>query len=138
MDKNDSLLAFITTVFTAFVALFFIIVVMDFDGVSFQTASGYANTIREDALAVYPNTVTDANNDFFIVTEEDQTIYVKVTKENNVYTHSETEVTEDTEELLTMKTASIEAKTNKSAQAKSNSDFLWKGLTLYSFYKIMK
>lgn len=58
--------------------------------------------------------------------------------ENGLYTHTEKEVTEDTKELLAMKTASIEAATNKASRSGSETGGFWKGLALFNLYKGMR
>lgn len=73
-----------------------------------QSATDYIESIREDIITVYPNTATESKDDFFIMTEADETFIIKVSDENGTYTHTEKQVTEDTKELSAMKEASIQ------------------------------
>lgn len=103
-----------------------------------QSSSSYVQSIKEDTVAIYPNTVTDNKNDYFVVTGSDETFHIVTSKENGTFTHIETEVTEDTQELATMKDASIQAKANQTNNDHANTDVLWKGLALFNLYNVLK
>lgn len=68
----------------------------------------YAQGLVENPLEVIPNSVSDDENDYFVLTTDDKSFYVKVSGENNNYTHTISEVTKDTVQLNDMRRVSIE------------------------------
>lgn len=78
----------------------------------------YVEQTHEQAVGVYPNAMTEKESDFFVVTEQDGTLYVDVHASADGLTHTSTQV-EDGSDVAEMSRASID-RVQEEANAKLN------------------
>lgn len=78
-----------------------------------DTITDYLNQIKEGVVAVYPNSVTDNDMDYFVTTEANETYFITVSEHDSFYTHTEVKLSEDTQDLSDMKEASLNAAISK-------------------------